>query len=857
MTVKTFKPIESTQQLIPIRDIIGDVVITDKNKFVKVLEVKPIPFDFKKISEQNKISNIFRGLLKSGPANIHIKSMAVQADLSAQITNIESNIANMTNENMKNMAYETLDRLYEAQEYGVTRKFYFSFPYAASTTGFRAKTTQEILYQLDREADSLRNMFASCGNEVVRNTDERTAYNTTKLLYEFYNRDHYLQDTFDDRIAEVIGKYERETGSFDSYIRPQDYIAPLRISFDEESYLLVNDTYYTFLYIPGYGYNREVITGWLDNLVTLENGVDVDIFLKKMQREQVIRKIRRALGQSRSVLMDASDASDTHDVSSAVAESSMYLKEGLSSGEDFYYVSTIITVSGKSPKEVEEKIDELKKSASRCDITLHQNKNRLEETFKLVLPFAMWDDNSYTLQKTRRNVLTSGAASFYNFTSFQIRDPKGLYIADDFSGSPVIVDFFNRRNHTNPAIFVSGESGAGKSTFLDVSILRFLTTYYNDGGFVMLICPEKESEARRICDAVGGQFISFGSGSPNRLNIMEIFMKDTTALEDSEALTGVNEFATTSYLSEKISSLMEFFSMHVSDITLEEKTLLNDALIKTYENFGITSNNESLFADKSRTKYKVMPIISDLVKVLESNKDSVRLARVIRLLTTGAGAHFDGKTNVNINNRFCVIGLEHNTKDMLGLSIYAAMEHCWAKVRENIRIPKQLIFDEWWKLAYNPIAAERSLQLSKLARSQNCQLIFATQQLSDILAVENGKYGNAVLNNCDSKFLFSMKEQDAQIVADFVGLNQREIEPLGKFRPGQALMLTGNSTMAVNIKLTPTEQMLIFTDAETIDKYVEMKKQENAIDEPVQPEEDELEGFEFVSFDEEENNDDN
>ena len=191
----------------------------------------------------------------------------------------------------------------------------------------------------------------------------------------------------------------------------------------------------------------------------------------------------------------------------------------------------------------------------------------------------------------------------------------------------------------------------------------------------------------------------------------------------------------------------------------------------------------------------------------------------------GSGSHFNGETNVDIDNNFFVIGLEHNTKDLLGLSIYMAMDYVWTKVKEDRTQNKFLIIDEWWKMAFNQIAADKSLEISKIARAYGCSMVIATQQMSDILAIENGKYGNAVLNNCATKILMSMKEKDIMSVSEMVGLTKEERKAISRFKAGEGLLIAGDSRMTLRFTPSETEKLLTFTDKATLDKVARLEQQ--------------------------------
>ena len=821
---KNIKLVQSTQQNIPIKDFCDGLVVTEDGKFVKIIEVMPVPLFLKRVSEQNKIGDAFESLLKIAPKLLHIKSVAVPADLSTQIEDVKNNTKAETNLNCKNMGKEYRKTLENGQKYGISRRFFVSYPYIGRAKGRNAEELSEIENALYTDTDRIVSRLAMCGNEVVPTDYNNPDEANMRLFYMLYNRSKFLKEPFAQHAEKIYKKYNAEinpSGSMKEFHVPaKDVIAPSKMQYHNAKYMIVGDTYYSFLYIPANGYNPYVVTGWLDSFVNSFPGVDVDIFLKKMSKDAVSGSIRRNIGRSRVSLSETSDITDTYEQAQATAMAGYYLKNGLAAGQDFYYMSTIITVSGDSAESVMKKKDELKKMARSMDITLHENTFECEKTFNMVLPSSMYDDRF--MRKMERNVLSEGAASTYPFTTFQMIDSGGLYIADDSNGSPVITDQFNRQRFNNPHIFLAGETGAGKTISILLIALRARISHYP----VFILAPEKQDEFRRVCDAIGGQFVSFGAGSSQRINIMDIFVPSKQALEIQKSIDGVSSYETISYLTEKVATLMEFLQLHIKDITLEEKQLLNEAIIETYRRKGIEKNNNSLFEDKEHTKVKTMPILSDLVDVLSEKPETKRLSTITRILTQGAGEHFNGQTNVNVDNPFFVIGLEHNTDELLGLSIYAAMDYCWSRIKEDRTKNKFLIIDEWWKLAFNPIAAEKSLQISKIARALGCSMVIATQQMSDILAIEDGKYGNAVLNNCATKILMSMKEKDVYSVKEMVGLTNNECAQILRFKAGEGLLISGDNRVSLRFNPSYTERLLTFTDKETLEEYAVLKEQE-------------------------------
>ena len=277
--------VQSTQQNIPIRDLIDGVVVTNDNQYVKIIEVLPIPLFLKKVSEQNKIGDAFAGMLKAAPSYLHIKSISLPADLSKQIDDVKDSIAREENHNCQKMGAEYEQTLENGQRYGVSRRFFISFPYSGKLRGKNTEEISEIVQSLNVEAERISSRLGMSGNETVETDPDNPNEAIARLFYLLYNRNAFLEVPFEERLKEVYEKYIDAYGSDNFFLPPQDYIAPKKIQYSNAKYMVIDDRYYSFLYIPSYGYNPYVTTGWLDNFVNSYNGVDVDIFLKRMEKD--------------------------------------------------------------------------------------------------------------------------------------------------------------------------------------------------------------------------------------------------------------------------------------------------------------------------------------------------------------------------------------------------------------------------------------------------------------------------------------------------------------------------------------------------------------------------------------------
>ena len=100
-----------------------------------------------------------------------------------------------------------------------------------------------------------------------------------------------------------------------------------------------------------------------------------------------------------------------------------------------------------------------------------------------------------------------------------------------------------------------------------------------------------------------------------------------------------------SLLARKIQQLMIFFGLLIPDMTNEEEQMLDEALIRTYADFGITHDNASVYDDSNASppKMKKMPILGDLHKHLQENPMTQRLAAIVSRFVTGSAQSFTDK----------------------------------------------------------------------------------------------------------------------------------------------------------------------------------------------------------------------
>ncbi len=808
---------QTLEDYLPVEKIANGIVYTTDHRFIKILEIEPINFLLRSAREQQGIIYSFISYLKISPVKLQIKMISKKADINRHLEQSARELEMESDPRCRELQkdYIRFVRHLSSRE-AVSRRFFLIFEYEPFNVN-RKTEEKEILAALETAAQTAKTFLYQCGNEVVAHENEDEF--TTDVLYTLLNRTLCTDKSLPERITEVLGEYMANGKDLDT-ISCNTFAAPKSVDFRHSNYVLINGIYHAYLMVPSDGYKNRVTPGWLSLLINAGEGIDIDFYLHKQPKDKIQQRLGQQIRINRSKIKDASDTnSDFDDLDSAI-RSGYFLKAGLSNNEDFYYMNLLITITASDLEELQWRIQEMKKLLISQDMDLHSCYFLQEQGFLSTLPLASLDKKLYELSK--RNVLTTGAASCYPFTSYSICDDNGiLFGVNKHNNSLVIADIFDSRQYKNSNICILGCSGAGKTFTMQLMALRMR----RKGIQVFIIAPLKGHEFYRACKNVGGEFIQISPASRSCINIMEIRKVDNSV---NELLDGPTLDA--SALASKIQKLHIFFSLLIPDMNHEEKQLLDEALIKTYARKGITHKNESLLDPERPGEYKKMPILEDVYDILMESRDTKRLAHILNRLVHGSASSFNQQTNVDLTNKYTVLDISELTgsSDLLTVGMFVALDYVWDKAKENRTEEKAIFVDEVWQLisaSSNRLAAEFVLEIAKVIRAYSGAGIFATQDLNDFFALDDGKYGKGIINNCKTKIILNMEDEEAQRVQRILHLSETEVMNITHFQRGNGLISTNNNNITVEFKASALEKELITTDRQELLEILARQKQ--------------------------------
>ena len=817
---------EYVQDFIPVKNIRHGIVETTDGRYIKILEIEPINFMLRSEEEQFGIISSFANWLKISPMRLQFKSVTRKADSEKHIAMLREELKRENNPKCKELAEEYIGLIRDVgSREALTRRFFliFQFEYFQKTDDFG-----KIYGMLQAAEQNARAYFAQCGNNILQpqNEDEAVA----EILYMYFNRRSCTDEPFADRVQRIIldrMKMEDKTLGVDPIpeIPILDFISPRGIDFSKSSYIIMDGLYYSFLYIKGTGYPSTVRAGWMSLLINAGEGIDVDVHLRKESRSKTIDKVAQRIRLNRTKMKGVQDTSTDYEELTNSIQAGYYIKNGLANNnEDLFYMTVFITVSAKTLDEMLWRKQQIVDMMKSMDMQLSDCRFQQEAALRSVMPFLYIEP--HLEKKSKRNVLTSGAASTYMFTSFEMSDDSGVLLGvNRHNNSLCVVDLFNTKKHKNANLNIIGTSGAGKTFTLQLLALRMRMR----GIQCFTIAPIKGHEFHRACHRIGGSFIKIAPGSPHCINVMEIrhtVSPEATLIDEDSPIEDV------SMLARKIQQLMIFFSLLIPDMSNEEEQLLDEALLKTYEDFGITHDNESLYEDMNAVppKMKPMPILGDLYKNLKDNKMTERIAVILSRFVTGSAQSFNQQTNVDLSNKFIVIDLSELKGKLLPVGMVIALDYIWDKIKSDITEKKAVIIDEIWQLvgaSSNKMAAEFCLTIFKTIRGFGGSAVAATQDLSDFFGLDDGRYGRAIINNSQNKIVLNLEYDEAEYVREVLKLSKTELRSITRFERGEALVCSGNNKVPVVVKASKREQEMITTDRAELQKILAERRKKS------------------------------
>ncbi|OQB06296.1 MAG: AAA-like domain protein [bacterium ADurb.Bin212] len=568
-------------------------------------------------------------------------------------------------------------------------------------------------------------------------------------------------------------KIEEQKKALSFHVGFQDQLDFITYSGLEEhpDYLKVDNRYIKTLFISGYPYTAS--SGWLNHLINFNHNADISYHIEPVDATLALPKLNRKITELTSTKRAMERAGKIIDAELLdPLESAIELRDKIQRGqENLFQVSLYITLSCEALAELNRTIKLLETVlATRLFYTKSALYQQIEG-FQSSLPRC---DNQLA---QKRNLDSSSAALTFPFISSELVHESGvLYGINRSNSSLVILDRFSLPN-ANSILFA--QSGAGKSYTAKVEVLRHLM----QGTKVIVIDPEREYQ--QLAESVGGTRIKLSVRSKEKINPFDLSVNDPDSFADH------------------IQSLTEIISLMADGLTSEEKSVVDQAILKTYKKFGFTKKSK-----KKTRRNKKYPRLFDFYTTLKSLKQPKLVKRLQKYTTGSLSEVFDEHTNIELDNRLVVF----DTKD-LPESIRQIMHMIIAGFVQNqikTDICKRIfVIDEAWLMLEHEESARFIAGMVRRARKYYLGVSIISQQANDFLSTNNGR---AIASQSSLRILMRQDTTTIKNVAEEFKLSEYEQRFLLTCERGEALIIADQHHVAVKITASEDEHPLITTD---------------------------------------------
>ena len=584
-------------------------------------------------------------------------------------------------------------------------------------------------------------------------------------------------------------------GSFNN----NDFISPSYINLKNPKYIEIDGIYYSSLLIINYF--REQNDLILKTIIDTNINVNISIFYEKKDTYKAIRELTYHIGNTGVDLKENNQNKQDIDLVAFTYNDAKYIRKELQiNNEDIYYLYIYIDTYSENIKELEYTLNKIEGIFQSKGLQTRRAYFRQEQAYRACLPLM---ENSKLLKEVaKRNILTQGIVATYPFVSSAIFDEMGVFVGTNiYNNSLVFIDRYNTLKYKNANMCIFGTSGAGKSFYTKLLILRYRLL----GIEQYIIDPEREYD--KLCANLNGALLKIGPGSNTYINILDIREE---SLEEEE----------NGYLSNKIGKLIGFFNLIFGKINEEEKALLEEKLIELYKEKNITFDDSSLYKKENNLlnvslkfkESKDMPILEDFYNLLGKDKRTEIFKIKLIPFVKGSLKFFNNYTNIELNNKLIVADVYELGEENLKFGMYLFTDLFWDKIKKDRNSKKAIYLDEIWRLigvTSNKDVASFIYKIFKTIRKYGGSSVAITQDISDIFGLDDGTYGKSILNNSSIKTFFSLEEENIKILEQYTNLSEKEKIEIKSLKRGECLMFVGSEHILNKINVDDFERQII------------------------------------------------
>lgn len=565
----------------------------------------------------------------------------------------------------------------------------------------------------------------------------------------------------------------------------RDIIAPSAVEVTS-NYIKIGSKYAKTLFV--FTYPKYLGSNWLSPIINMDQPMDVSMFIHPYPTEKVMKSLQKQITSVTAEMMDREEKGLVRDpVLEAAYQNIEDLRDKLQTAEEkMFKFGLYITIYGDTPKKLEKTENDLRAVLESRMVYIKPAIYQQTTGFNSSLPLG------YDELLVHNSLNTSPLSSTFPFVSFDLTSDKGiLYGINRHNSSLILFDRFSLEN-ANSVIFA--KSGSGKSYLEKLEILRSMML----GIDVIVIDPENEYQF--LSETVGGGFFNISLTSQHHINPF-----DLPPVGKDENPTDV--------LRGNIITLTGLLKVMLGDITPEEESVLDSAIMETYSSRDITPERRDIAE-------LTPPLMTDLETVLQNMEGGESLAIRLKKYTSGIYSGFlNQHTNIKLDNQLIVFNIRDMEEELRPVAMFIILHYIWGEIRKQLKKRILIVDEAWWMMQHEDSAAFL-FGIAKRARKYYLGLTTITQDVSDFIA---SSYGKPIVTNSSIQFLLRQSPASVSLIQDTFNLTDEEKYLLLESSVGEGLFFAGNSHAAIKVIASYTEDQIITSDPEQLLKIEKAK----------------------------------
>ena len=570
-----------------------------------------------------------------------------------------------------------------------------------------------------------------------------------RILHEYFNQDTMEPFRFSFKDLAESGKSVK------------DYIAPPGFDFRNANRFKTGSMYGCVSYLDMIApkCDDELIKKLLD----LDENLTVSIHMHTEDPVKAIKRLKAILSNIQKMKIEEQKKAvrSGYDMDILPTDILTYEKETLellddlnSSNQKMIQMTFLITCYGKTKRDLESLMQRVSGIVQQANCNLRTLQYLQEQGLMASAPIGCNDTGM------ERSLNTKSAAILIPFCTQELfmTSPAIYYGLNALSNNMIMAD---RKKLRTPNGVILGTPGSGKSFSAKREILSCFLMTRDD----VLIC-DPEGEYFALVDALHGQTVKLAADSKDYLNPMDIQLLHKG---DKEALKLKSDFLIT---------LCDLIAGGKDGLENDEKGIIDECIRHIYDKYFENPVPEN------------MPLLEDLYDALLKHKNpkAERIANSLVLYVHGSQNYFNHRTNVDSTNRIVCFDIRDLGNQLKELGMLVVQDAVWNRVSRNRerKIATRYYCDEFHLLLKEKQTAIYSVEIWKRFRKWGGIPTGLTQNVGDFLRSEEIE---GILGNSDFVYLLNQNAKDQAILADKLGLSEKQLSYVTNSEPGSGLIL--------------------------------------------------------------------